>query len=90
MYMCLRMVGCMDYKGEKNFWGFLYMYQVIIFRFKRNRAKTQKKFCPLRCRKVVLGWPKISFRFSLKMLQKNLNELLGQPNISRTLSSSKD
>ena len=29
----------------------------------------------------VLGRPKSSFRFSCKMLWKNLNELLGQPNI---------
>ena len=80
----------MDYKGEKSLWGFLYMHQVIIFRFQRNRAKRQKNFCPLRSRKVVLAWPKILFRFSLKMLQKNPNELLGQPNPSRILSSSND
>ena len=84
------MVGYMDYKGEKNLWGFLHMHRVIIFKFQRNRAKRQKNFCPLRSRKVVLVWPKILFGFSLKMLQKNPNELLGQPSPSRILSSSND
>ena len=84
------MVRYMDYKGEKNLWGFLYMHWVIIFKFQRNRAKRQKNFCPLRSRKVVLVWPKILFRFSLKMLQKNPNELLGQPSPSRIFSSSND
>ena len=44
----------MDYKGEKNFWGFLYMYQVIIFRFKRNRAKTEK-ILPTQMQKSCIG-----------------------------------
>ena len=30
--------------------------------------------------KHVLGWPKSSFRFFHKMLQKNPNESFGQPN----------
>lgn len=29
----------------------------------------------------VLGWPKISFGFFDKMVQKNLNKLFSQPNI---------
>ena len=29
----------------------------------------------------VLGWPKSSFGFFHKMVQKNLNKLFGQPNI---------
>ena len=32
-------------------------------------------------RKVVLGWPKGSFRFAHKVLWNSLNELFGQPNI---------
>ena len=29
----------------------------------------------------LLGWPRISFGFFHKMLQKNLNKLFGQPNV---------
>ena len=35
-----------------------------------------------RC-KLLPGWPQSSFRFLRKILQKNPNELCGQPNIYR-------
>ena len=35
-----------------------------------------------RC-KLLLGWSKSSYRFLGKILQKNPNELFGQPNIYR-------
>ena len=31
---------------------------------------------------IILGWPKSSFGFFCNILQKNPNELFGQPNIN--------
>ena len=42
----------------------------------------QNSTSSVECSTEILGWPKSSFRFFHKMLQKNRNELFGQPNIS--------
>lgn len=36
----------------------------------------------------ILGWPKVNSGFSMKMLRKNLNELLANPNNLKSLGLS--
>ena len=47
-----------------------------------RREETQGELCDDGRDRVVLGWPKSSFRFFCNISQKNPNELFGQPNTS--------
>lgn len=46
-----------------------------------NRAQRSFRATKLLCM-ILLGWPKISSDFSITAYGKNLNKLIGQPNIS--------
>ena len=64
------MVGCMDYKEEKNFWGFLYMYQVIIFRLKEIEQKHRKNFAHSDAEKLYWAGQKFHLGFPLRCYRK--------------------